>query len=294
VTSWWVVVNPSAGRGGDLSARTAAALAAAGADYELSVSPSPEAVAGVVADGVATGYTDFAAVGGDGMANMVLNGLMAHEWESPPTLAILPAGSGSDFIRTFALPRTLEGAVAHLLDDERYPTDVGIIEGRFGIRHFLNIAQVGIGARSAGIAASLPDRLGVARYTIAFWVALARFPSAKVSVEVDGRVLEGDVINVVIANGQFFGGGMNVAPRATVTDGVFDVQLFSGPRWQAPVVMPRVMFGTHLKHKAVRRTKGSSIVIECPKHWPVEADGETLGTGPIKVEVLPQAIQFKI
>ncbi len=294
MSRWWVVVNPAAGRGSDLGDRTAAALAARGVDHELRVSPSPGAVAGLVAEGIDQGFTRFASVGGDGMANLVVNGLMAAPWAKPPTLAILPAGSGSDFIRTFALPRRLEDATAHLVDDALYPADVGLITGGFGPRYFLNAANAGIAARAVQIADALPDRLGRARYPAAFWMALGTLRPAPVGVEIDRRRLEGDLMNVVVANGQFFGGGFNVAPRATVQDGAFDVQLFAGPRRQAPVVMPRVLRGTHLNHRSVRRTKGSDIVIECPEAWPIEADGELLGAGPVTVAVLPRAIQFKV
>ncbi|GMQ84636.1 MAG: diacylglycerol kinase family lipid kinase [Acidimicrobiia bacterium] len=292
--SWWVIVNPAAGRGQDLGERAAAALTAHGIAHDIRVSPSTDSVGDVVAEGAANGFTNFAAVGGDGMANLVLNGLMAHNWVTPPTLAILPAGSGSDFIRTFGIPRRLEDAASHLIDEQRYPTDVGLIEGAFGARHFLNAANVGIAARSADMATRLPDWLGATRYTIAFWMALAGFPSADVRVEVDGRSLGGDLMNVVIANGQFFGGGLNVAPRASVEDGLLDVQLFAGPRRNAPTIMARMLRGKHLSHRAVTRRKGATVRVECPGSWPVEADGEVLGTGPIAVRTLHRAILFKI
>jgi diacylglycerol kinase (ATP) len=294
VSGWWVVVNPTAGRGRDLPGRTAAALQHNGVEFEVRVPVTVSAVEAVVAEGVANGFTNFAAVGGDGTAHVVVNALMGHSWEEPPTLGMLPAGSGGDFIRTFALPRNIEDAASHLVDEQRYPTDVGRIEGSFGSSYFLNAVNAGVGARSAAVAAKLPSVLGAARYAAGFWIALAGFRPAPVRVIVDGRALDGDLITIVVANGQFFGGGMNVAPRATVQDGVFDVQLFSGPRRLAPAVMPRVMRGTHLTHSAVRRTKGASIQIECPSEWPIEADGELLGAGPVAISVLPQALEFKI
>lgn len=294
MSGWWVVVNPAAGRGRDLTARTEAALRQHGLAFEVRVPATASAVDAVIAEGVAAGFTNFAAVGGDGTAHVVVNALMGHSWEDPPTLGMLPAGSGGDFIRTFALPRTIEDAAAHLAGEQRYPTDVGVIEGSFGSSYFLNAVNVGVGARSAAVAAGLPRILGSTRYAVGFWIALAGFRPAPVRVVVDGRAMEGELITIVVANGQFFGGGMNVAPRATVQDGVFDVQLFAGPRRLAPSVMPRVMRGTHLTHRAVRRTKGATIEIACPAAWPVEADGELLGAGPVAVSVLPEALQFKI
>lgn len=104
----------------------------------------------------------------------------------------------------------------------------------------------------------------------------------------------GDLMNVVIANGQFFGGGLNVAPRATVMDGLLDGQMFAGPRRNASAIMTRRLRGTHLTHRAVRRRKGVNIRVECPESWPVEADGEVLGTGPVTVRTLHRAMLFKI
>ena len=226
VTGWFVVVNPTAGRAKNIAARADGALRDNAIEFTMRVPSSAKAVDDIVSEGVSLGYTNFASVGGDGSAHLVLNGLMHYDWAAPPTLSILSAGSGSDFIRTFALPRRLEDAAAHLVENDRYPCDVGLIEGAFGSRFFLNAANAGVAARSAAIAGRLPDVLGSVRYTAAFWIALGGFPTAHVHVEVNDRALEGDLMNVVVANGQFFGGGLNVAPRATVEDGVFDVQLF--------------------------------------------------------------------
>ncbi len=102
--TWCVIVNPAAGKPQELVPRARAALQAAGVEFEIKESPSPEHVAKIVAEGKQAGIRRFAGVGGDGTAHLILNGLMQQEWERPPGLAILPAGSGSDFIRTFALP----------------------------------------------------------------------------------------------------------------------------------------------------------------------------------------------
>jgi len=87
---------------------------------------------------------------------------------------------------------------------------------------------------------------------------------------------------------------MNIAPNATVMDGMFDLQVFEGPRRLAFSVMPRVVRGTHLRHKGVRRFVADSFQLECDPNWPVEADGELLGTGPVRGEIVPHAVLFKI
>jgi YegS/Rv2252/BmrU family lipid kinase len=292
--SWWVIANPSAGRGHEIRDRAREALDQAGVAFVVHESDAPGHVAELVRLGLEAGFSDFAAVGGDGTAHLVLNGLMGADPAGRPTLAILPAGSGSDFIRTFALPDTLRDAARHLSTPDRYPTDIGRIEGAFGIRWFLNAANVGVAAASARVAQRLPPWLGKMRYRVGFWLALPRFGKDEVTVTVDHHRLQAQLLTVVVANGQFFGGGLNIAPRASVMDGAFDVQCFSGPRRAAFSVMPRVARGGHLTHPSVRRYVGAEVTIEVPDSWPVEADGEVLGAGSVRVSIVRNAIQFKI
>ncbi len=292
--NWWVIANPYSGKRGEVAARARAALTSRSVSFELKESKSPSHLAELVHEGLAAGATHFAGVGGDGTAHLMVNALMRAELAEAPTLAILPAGSGSDFIRTFALPRRIEDAVDHLLTDADYPCDVGHLSGDFGERYFLNVADIGVAAASVGITERLPRWLGTVRYGIGFWLTLARFPTANVRLTAGKRTYEGPAINVVVANGQYFGGGMNVAPNATVMDGMFDLQVFEGPRRLAFSIMPRVVRGTHLRHKAVRHFVADSFHLECDGKWPVEADGEVLGKGSVTGTIVPNAVRFKI
>jgi YegS/Rv2252/BmrU family lipid kinase len=292
--SWWVIVNPRAGRRGEIESRVRTVLSRLGIGYRLRASEHADHVGELVAEGREAGARKFVSVGGDGTANLVLNGLFVEAWNDPPTLALLPTGSGSDFARTFALPKRLEEAAAHLRGDETYPTDVGVIEGGFGRRFFLNVADVGVAAASVAFANRLPRRLGGVRYGVGFWLKLAAYPAAIIQLTAGDRSYEGPAINVVLANGQFFAGGMNVAPRATVMDGRLDIQVFKGPRRHAFTVMPRVVRGTHLHHSAVRRFESATFELSCPGRWPVEADGEMLGHGSVKGRIVPAAVNFKI
>lgn len=292
---WWVIVNPAAGKPEEVVARVNQAFAAHGVHGKIHESEHPEHVSEIVAAGKEAGIRRFAGVGGDGTAHLLLNALMAQEWERAPGLAILPAGSGSDFVRTFGLPRSIAGAMPHLASPDWYTADVLEVVGDFGRVYSLNAVEAGVGAAAVGTAARMPRWVGERRYAIAFWVTLPRFGWAEVRVTVDGRKrISGKAIEIVVANGQFFGGGMNIAPRASVADGKADIQVFAGPRRKAFSVMPRVVRGLHLNHKNVQRLVGKSARVEVPDNWPIEADGELIGHGSISVTVLPAAIEFKI
>ncbi len=292
--TWWVIVNPSAGRRGDALRRTRRSLDARGIPYTLRESSSAEEVAPLVAEGQEAGCTKFVAVGGDGTAHLVLNGLMALEWAAPPTLGILPAGSGSDFIKTFDLPRRLESMADHLVTDSVYRCDVIVLEGAFGRRFALNAANAGIAAGCVPVANRLPRWLGSNRYAVGFWLALIGFRPAVTEVTVGDRTIIGETLNVVVANGRYFAGGMKVAPQAAPGDGLFEVQVFAGPRRKAFRVMPRVRRGSHLHCREVSRVTGVEADVRVPEAWPIEADGELIGHGSIRASVLPGAIDFKI
>lgn len=293
---WFGVVNPGAGRGGSPFAEVAAEARRIGLDCAFEESTSISDLASLISDAVAGGHTNFISVGGDGTANIVLNALMGGGTSDRFTLGIVSSGSGGDFVRTFGHSGGVKDGLQRLAgpDIDRYPVDIGLASGVFGHRYFLNALTMGVTAASVAKAHSLPRWLGSPRYTAAFWIALWRFSNADISVEVGRSRFAEDAIAVVVANGQFFGGGLNIAPRSVLTDGKMDVQIFRGPRRQAFAVMPRVMMGTHLTHRGVQRFTGSTIHIDVPENWPVEADGEILGAGSVEVEVLPNAIDVVI
>jgi diacylglycerol kinase (ATP) len=108
------------------------------------------------------------------------------------------------------------------------------------------------------------------------------------------RTYEGPALLVVFGNAQFFGGGWNIAPRATVTDGLFDVQVFNAPKRDVPRLWWRAKNGDHLNDKRVRRFTADRFTLETEPEWPVEADGEFFGSGPVEGEILPGVINIKI
>ena len=291
---WIVLVNPRAGKRGATAHDVESALTKHGVVATVTITQSVEHLRSTIAEAIRSGIRNVGVVGGDGTAHHALNAMLIAQPLPDPalTLSIIPSGSGSDFIRTFGHERGLDAGVARLRDPDRYRIDIGSVAGSFGKVYFLNALNAGVAAASASTASRLPRSFGPRRYSLAFWLALARFTEADIEVDIDRHAFFGGAINVVVANGQFFGGGMNIAPRATLTDGLFDVQVFHGPRRRAFSVMPRVIRGSHLTHTAVRRYVGAEIRIAIPDEWPVEADGEILGTGSVQVTNIASAINF--
>lgn len=294
MSEWLVLVNPRAGRGRTAFDRSTAALQERRIAADVRLVDGLEALSETVDAEIQRGRTHFVAVGGDGSVNAVVNALLAHEWARPPTLGVLPAGTGCDLLRTFGISQKLEEAADHLVGDQTYLIDVGVVMGEWGRRWFVNVGDTGVIGAAAMKAASISPRWGTARYVTGLVRALPGFRRGAVTVQAGSRTFEGDAIAVVFANGQFFGGGFNIAPKATLVDGMLDVQVITAHKREAARLIPKVLRGLHLNDRAIRRYSVPEVRVESATPWPVEIDGEYLGNTPVTARVHGGRIALKI
>jgi diacylglycerol kinase (ATP) len=294
MAKWKVVVNRSAGRIPIRLEALRAALAAANVDADIEVPTTRAEAEAVFTTAAREGVGYIAVAGGDGTMNLAANALLGLDGVEPPVLALLPTGTGCDLLRTFGIPQDLAGAALHLSTDDIYPIDVAVLEGSWGSRYFVNVAQVGVGAAAAETAARFGRGLGASRYPVAFMARLPRFPVARVVVETERRRYESDALAVIMANAQFFAGGWNVAPKATLVDGVLDMQMINIAKSRAPALVPKIIRGNHLTDRAVRRFSAARFEITTNVPWPLEADGDYVGNTPVSGRVLPAALRLKI
>jgi diacylglycerol kinase (ATP) len=294
MAKWHVIVNQSAGRLPTPVTSVREALDAAGVDARIEAPATRTDAVETIRAAVADGVSHLAMVGGDGSANLATNVVLGMEGLDPPVLGVLPSGTGCDLLRTFGIPQDLGQAARHLATDDVYPIDVGRLDGPWGSRYFVNVAQVGAGAAAAETAPRLSRRLGASRYPLAFAARLPRFPRARVTVTTERRTYESDALAVIMANAQFFAGGWNVAPKATLVDGVLDMQIIDCAKQRAPALVQKIITGNHLTDRAVRRFSAATFTIETDVEWPLEADGDYIGNTPVSGRVIPAALRLKI
>jgi YegS/Rv2252/BmrU family lipid kinase len=300
-----VIVNPHAGRRrvAQEVPELERTLRARGLPYRLLRTEGRGDATRFAREALEAGGRFVVAVGGDGTVNEVVNGML-DEGGSPiredAVLGVVAAGSGCDFIRTFGLPGDASRACLHLTGDNTYPLDVGRITyatvgGGTASRHFVNVAEAGLGAAVAARAERMSPRLGQAKYFVGFWLVLPRFRLATVRVQADRRVYEGPAYLVVVGNAQYYGGGMRISPRSYPGDGVLDLLVFKGPKSDSFTMLPKIYRGEHLPHDHVEELRARhELTIEADRPLPIEADGEVLGTTPAKIEVLARPIQMKL
>jgi len=118
-----------------------------------------------------TNKYQYCTIGGDGSLNSLINALMNNGIKNPE-VACLPAGSGSDFIRTFALPQNIEETINHLTTDFYYDVDVGRVETENKTKYFLNVLNIGFLASSVEVSEKMPKLIRRFRYPISFWIKI--------------------------------------------------------------------------------------------------------------------------
>jgi diacylglycerol kinase (ATP) len=297
-----LIANPRSGRGrvGAELPEVERQLNAHRLTYQIVETEGPGHATLAAREALEAGNRFIVAAGGDGTVQEVVNGMLRDDrpMADEAVLGVVAAGSGCDFVRTFGLPGDSSRSVRHLTGDLLYPIDVIRIDhqGNDGrsVRYCPNIAEVGLGGAVVARAARLPRRIGRSRYFLGFWLSLGAFRPAEVDVRVDRMGFSGRANNVVVANCQFYGGGMKISPRSYPGDGLLDVQISTGPKSEAFTLIPKIYRGEHVPHPHIKEMRGRVITVDAERPLPVEADGEVLGTTPATFTVLPQVVRLKI
>ena len=297
-----LICNSRSGRGGVAKAlpEVIEHLQKRELEYELRYTEGPGHATELAREALKAGGRFVVAVGGDGTIHEVVNGMIEKDEAIVPeaVLGVVAAGSGSDFIKTFGIPPKPGYAVSHLDGPNSFPIDIGKVtyteDGREVVRYFPNIAEAGLGAEVVYKASRLPRWLGPTMYLFAFWLTMRKHKAANVVVDLVDRTYEGKMNNLVVANGQFFGGGMKIAPKAAPTDGLLDVQIEHARKREAIAIMPKVFKGQHLPHPDIEEAKRVRCSITSDRPLRIEADGEVLGYTPARFELLRDAINLKV
>jgi diacylglycerol kinase (ATP) len=297
-----VIANPRAGRGkvGAELAEVEGVLAGGGLDYRIVRTTHPGHATQAAREALDGGERYLVAAGGDGTIHEVVNGMLADDRPvaADAVLGVLASGSGCDFVRSFGLPGDAVQGARHLAGDSVRRIDIGKVTCAAGpaqtVRYFPNIAEAGLGAAVVARAARLPGFLGPAKYFCGFWLTLPGFHPGAVRLDADGQAFQWDAYNVVVANCRFYGGGMQISPKSEPDDGALDILVMVGPKSDAFTTLPKVYRGTHLPHRDIVELRASRLRIETDTPFPVEADGEVVGTTPATFEVIPGPIQVKV
>lgn len=208
-------------------------------------------------------------VGGDGTFLEAVNGVM----DTGSPVCFMPMGSGNDFIRSVSTVNDFDSVAKGIKEPVKKVLDLGLIDGGC----FANIASVGFDAEIVKNAQKFKD-IPVLRklsYILSIFYTLFSYRGLKLKMTVDGEVIDGDFLLVAVANGQYYGGGIKIAPTAELNDGYFDVIYAPAmSRLEVLTILPRLLNGSHLSHKKVTRIQAKNVTIESDTEFLRNTDGD--------------------
>ncbi len=261
------------------------------------ISEEPGQLTGLAAEAVRTGAQLLVVVGGDGSVNEVVNGIAGSDVE----LAVIPRGTGWDFARSLQIPRDLDAAVEVALSGEVREIDLGLVSyrtwaGAEGRAHFANVGSAGISGAIAKRANETSKALGgKISYYWATLAAFARWQTGEMRVSVDDEIRGGKMIDTLVANGRYLGGGMMMLPEAEPDDGLFDVLLIGDvTKRDLLFTLPKSYRGKHLPHPRLEVLRGRVVTVDADEPLPIELDGEQPGTTPARFEIAPSGLRVRV
>ncbi len=280
-----LIVNPHAGGGRALRLLPGveAALRAQGRPFRVAETMSMQHARELAAEARDNGEI-VAAMGGDGITGAIAGELR----DGSGLLAVLPGGRGNDFARKLKIPSDPLEAVKLLEDGEERRIDLAEANDLV----YLGILSAGFDSDVSRIALETRLKLGTFVYTYGVLRAIAGWHEATWKLTVDGVVREFAGYSVAVANSGVFGGGMFLAPDASLEDGMLDVvTIDSQSKLRYLRGLPRVFNGSHLQDPAVNIVQGREITFEADRPFVGYADGDPIGDLPLTVRVLPGALR---
>lgn len=285
-----VVVNPRAGRG--RAVKLAEDLKVELSKLGLSALTIWTAGRGhaeeIVRQWMKRGVGCVAVCGGDGTVNEVVNALVGKE----VPVAVLPAGRCYDFARALHMPKSpklVANAIAHM---KTLCVDLGMV----GHRVFATVATLGFDAEVTRIVFEGRSRLhGMPAYvfTALCLMSVYRFPY--VHIKADFGEFKGRILLAATANTPAYGGGLLIAPNASITDGLLNMCLIrEAPKLSILLYLPTVFFGLHTMHSAVSIHVLREACIDSPQPLWLYADGEPMSPTPTKVKVVPSSLNVVV
>ena len=308
---WLIVVNVFAAskKAGELWRRAESLLKQEGISYECRYTGDSGNACRIAEDSAREGYRKFVAVGGDGTVHDVLNGIM-YFVDSPELktvrledfyLAVLPMGSGNDWIKSLGIPRDVKNIVGLISSGLFGRQDVVKVSLKDesgspkSVTYMANVGGVGIDADVCRIV-NVNKKMGMSGkilYVKALIQCLMRRVPVVARVLCDGEeVYHGKYFSIAFGIGKYSGGGMRQTSDAVMDDGLLDMTII--PELGALTIAmkaPQLFTGTFSRIKQLVSKRGTKIEVIPDNGRPyVEVDGEVIGTAPVCMEIMGQQI----
>ncbi|MCH5331189.1 MAG: diacylglycerol kinase family lipid kinase [Alistipes sp.] len=300
---WFIIVNPVAGMGRGLQdlPLISKLLRDKGIQCEPVFTEHKSHAVELTVKAVNDGYRKIIVIGGDGTLHEVVNGLFIQKRITPDEvlLAVIPVGTGNDWIKMFGIPTRYSDAVQAIKDGCSFLQDVGEVtyeESQYRQKRYMaNVAGSGFDAcvvrRFNHLKAK--GRHGRRLYLWSVVRSFFAYKSAGVKVSVDGNIVYNDLLfSIAVGIGKYNGGGIQQLPAATADDGLFDITIIRPIHWWHILFRMRKLFNGQIYSIGhTMHIQGSKITITSSPDSILEVDGELLGSTPLEFGILHRAVR---
>lgn len=316
---WLAVVNVFAAsrKAGSIWKKAALKLEQAGIDYKARFTGGEYNATELSRIAASSGYRKFIAVGGDGTIHDVLNGIAEYAYSaenesvrlSDFTLAVIPVGSGNDWVKSAGVARDVASAVDLIVAGKVgrqdvvkvsvYDPDAAGLENVVAESYMANIGGIGLDARVCEIVNHKKEQgfRGKKLYVSALLYCIKHRVPVHARVICDGiEVFRGKYLSMAFGIGRYSGGGMRQTSLAVMDDGLLDVTVIPDiPLLTIAKEVPRLFTGTFHKVSVLKQARCRSVVIlpdSGSDAEPVEVDGEVIGRAPVRMDVLEDQLNI--
>lgn len=286
------IINPAAGNGRTLKLipKINEYFKTTDMEYCVEVTKYPGHATEIAAQYASGEVCRIYSVGGDGTLNEVLNGIVG----SKCSLAVIPSGSGNDFIRSITDKKDFENILKETIQGEEHEIDLAKINDRY----YLNLSSVGFDAlvvHNTIKFKKVPFMTGSLAYILGILITIIGYSNSNLKIVIDGKPIEKKFLLVSVANGKYCGGGMLASPHACVDDGLLDICLVGEmKRLKVFKLFPKYITGEHGQIKGVSFERGRKVEIECAHKVAINIDGEISVGNRAIFEIIPKGIKIVV
>lgn len=284
------IINPVAGKGRTLKVvpEIESYCSSHGLKYDIYITKYPGHATEIAKEQSALHTLRIYSVGGDGTLNEVLNGMAG----SGSSLAVIPCGSGNDFIRSIVGKKIPDDILKLTIEGVEHPIDYSRVNNQY----FINIASLGFDAKVAHQTChfkKLPLISGEMAYVFGILSTILICENNYMEVIIDGEKKSGRMLLIAVGIGRYYGGGMYALPDAMIDDGLYDICLVEAmSRFEILRLFPKYMKGLHRTIKGVNMYRAKKIEIIPDKPIPLNRDGEIVMADKAVFEIYHKALPF--
>ena len=300
LNSWFIIANPISGNH-DFSNKwkqIQLLLNNSNINYSFAFTLFSKHEIELVQNAIQKAFRNIISIGGDGTLHHVVNGVMKQRYvkTSDITIAVIPLGTGNDWIKTYSIPKNIEKAITIINHKKTILQDIGVIKTKSQIySYFNNIAGIGYDGYTVKRLKKL-KRFGSIAYLLSGLFSLLTYQKDRFKIIINNNEIETTSLMTVFGICKFSGGGMKFTGNVNTSDGLLDISIIKNITFFDFIYNIRKLYsGSIIHHKKVETYKSNSItVIPQNQETLIQADGELIGNGTITVTIIKEAINFVI